>query len=982
MEKSEEDLGRKPRRSGAVWAALALSAGLATAPVAALAEESSGTASGTGSYTSATTQKSGAQPQPQASDDDARGTVGQGATAQAGAQDTDSADCAGTQVSAKAPAPSSDKGTYEKAGLHAVTVTYVNQNGRQIAPSHKEALADGESYSVASPEVGGYELVDPTQATVAGTVAKGSGDVTVKVVYRSTMVTYKVVHERQVGPKSSEYRVSETEALQAPAGSRVTVTPKKYDNYTCATKDLTLDVTADGNATLVVKYDVIVPTYGVYFQTSGSYVAPITGQVGDAVTAPADPTRAGYEFAGWDTDGDGKANALPATIPDGDVTAKALWTPKDGATYLVKYWGEDKNGNGSYHLLKTDSLTGMTDSTTPTAAKLDTSGGAYQWYTYLREDPVKIAGDGSSVLNVYYDWRQVKVYFKAIKDGANNVKDCPDVIDPKTVKMYDRAQLPDEAAALAKYQESGGKLKYFDYWLDNAANLIINGVISPNPAGVYVEKDGSLWACALARFTDSEKSTHYSRSIRQTVDRSSYVPATHTPGVTYADGDFQKKSSSNNTTRYSLNYEGKGFRLVAWRVSTNVWDGADADTIKWGDWHAVTAKDADKNGRVETGRLTFTSANVFEFKYDRIPYDVTYYSNGQVVDKRTQPFGSTIDVSTPAGLTAPEGMVFGGWYANPDFSGDPVTSLTMPEGGVHLYARWKRPDVHVTFDSAGGTPVAAQTVEWGHKATEPARPTRAGYEFGGWYYFGGPGADAKPRLLRVAAASGTPAPFPFDLGLEGDVGLVAAWKSSETPTTYSVIHRTRDGRVLATWTGTGTVGQTLTVAALGEHDARRVGHDYVSASGITLDLSADASKNVYEFVYDDEPSFSYVVHLYDEKTGLPVAADVAFDSERALLDYLAPQIGGYHVLFGGRGYLSIREGGQELTFWYERNPEQPAAARTATNTAPKHMAKVSAKPEVPRTGDATSDALALGVGALGAGIALLGSKFRRRGDEE
>lgn len=197
-----------------------------------------------------------------------------------------------------------------------------------------------------------------------------------------------------------------------------------------------------------------------------------------------------------------------------------------------------------------------------------------------------------------------------------------------------------------------------------------------------------------------------------------------------------------------------------------------------------------------------------------------------------------------------------------------------------------------------------------------------------------------------------------------------------------MIHRTKDGKVLATWTGTGTVGQTLTVAALGEHDARRVGHGYVSASGITLDLSSDASKNVYEFVYDDEPSFSYVVHLYDEKTGLPVAADVAFDSERALLDYLAPQVGGYHVLFGGRGYLSIREGGQELTFWYERNPEQPAAARTATNTAPKHMAKVSAKPEVPRTGDAPSDALALGVGALGAGIALLGSKFRRRGDEE
>ena len=40
----------------------------------------------------------------------------------------------------------------------------------------------------------------------------------------------------------------------------------------------------------------------------------------------------------------------------------------------------------------------------------------------------------------------------------------------------------------------------------------------------------------------------------------------------------------------------------------------------------------------------------------------------------------------------------------------------------------------VTFDSAGGTPVAAQTVESGKKATEPTPPTREGYVFNGWYH--------------------------------------------------------------------------------------------------------------------------------------------------------------------------------------------------------------------------------------------------------
>ena len=39
----------------------------------------------------------------------------------------------------------------------------------------------------------------------------------------------------------------------------------------------------------------------------------------------------------------------------------------------------------------------------------------------------------------------------------------------------------------------------------------------------------------------------------------------------------------------------------------------------------------------------------------------------------------------------------------------------------------------VTFDSRGGSAVAKQTVEEGKYATKPADPTRAGFEFAGWY---------------------------------------------------------------------------------------------------------------------------------------------------------------------------------------------------------------------------------------------------------
>ena len=46
----------------------------------------------------------------------------------------------------------------------------------------------------------------------------------------------------------------------------------------------------------------------------------------------------------------------------------------------------------------------------------------------------------------------------------------------------------------------------------------------------------------------------------------------------------------------------------------------------------------------------------------------------------------------------------------------------------------KEPEKYtVTFDSNGGSSVAAQTVEYGKKATEPTAPTKDGYNFDGWY---------------------------------------------------------------------------------------------------------------------------------------------------------------------------------------------------------------------------------------------------------
>ena len=77
---------------------------------------------------------------------------------------------------------------------------------------------------------------------------------------------------------------------------------------------------------ITVKAQWEINQYTIAFDTNGgSEIAPITQDYGTAITAPADPTRKGYTFRGWDKE-------IPETMPAENITITARWKDTEKPT--------------------------------------------------------------------------------------------------------------------------------------------------------------------------------------------------------------------------------------------------------------------------------------------------------------------------------------------------------------------------------------------------------------------------------------------------------------------------------------------------------------------------------------------------------------------------------------------------------------------------------------------------------------------------
>ena len=77
---------------------------------------------------------------------------------------------------------------------------------------------------------------------------------------------------------------------------------------------------------ITVKAQWEINQYTITFDTNGgSEIAPITQDYGTEITAPADPTRKGYTFKGWDRE-------IPETMPAENITITARWKDTEKPT--------------------------------------------------------------------------------------------------------------------------------------------------------------------------------------------------------------------------------------------------------------------------------------------------------------------------------------------------------------------------------------------------------------------------------------------------------------------------------------------------------------------------------------------------------------------------------------------------------------------------------------------------------------------------
>ena len=191
------------------------------------------------------------------------------------------------------------------------TITFDTNGGSEIAPITQDY---------------GTQIAAPANPTRKGYTFKGwdkeipetmpAENITVKAQWEINQytITFDTNGGSEIAPITQDYG---TEITAPDNPTRKGYTFKGWD------KEIPKTMPAE-NITLKAQWEI--NQYTITFDTNGgSEIAPITQDYGTEITAPANPTRKGYTFKGWDKE-------IPKTMPAENITITARWKDTEKPT--------------------------------------------------------------------------------------------------------------------------------------------------------------------------------------------------------------------------------------------------------------------------------------------------------------------------------------------------------------------------------------------------------------------------------------------------------------------------------------------------------------------------------------------------------------------------------------------------------------------------------------------------------------------------
>ncbi|WP_337546663.1 InlB B-repeat-containing protein, partial [Holdemanella biformis] len=481
-------------------------------------------------------------------------------------------------------------------------------------------------------------------------------------------------------------------------------------------------ISVPADQTSVNVYAIIKEGYWVSFNSDGGSIVDSQFVLhGDnlVLDKSTTPTKPGYSFDGWYNGLTKVENGATVTSP---MNLTAHWKAAQ-VNYTINYWQQkvtdDKNATDAQKTY--EYVEAVTKKATTGTRVSATNSKTYKGFKYNANNSskdVEISGDGTTIINVYYDRVLCTVNFYAYESTGWFGGGSWNII--KTVTGLYGANLPKGAWDTSTYNwrsstsswNSNGcvLLTSFDFesagYEKNEGNITSNGVVTT--CNFYGE------------LSDAQTTINY---YNEQADGSyKLVQTIKTGGGTLT---VHEKYAGYDLYKYTTEKE-PGTSALYWKNQNDVYDGAQ-----------ITKYPISIASKLKTYSLSYYNYNSVTKTEKNIKYTASLKSYANYTPAR------------PSGL--PEYYVFGGWYKDKacttkfDFNTE-----KMPNANVQIYAKWTAKKINLTYNlnnpegtvDKGTTKVAAGTIA---SNVLPSIPTVDEYSFAGWYV-----ADENGHMTTVA----------------------------------------------------------------------------------------------------------------------------------------------------------------------------------------------------------------------------------------